>query len=78
MALRPDVRMVWHRAENTPPLIFADGEQVLSDVTDIDLLSAIAEGQVIDFESLDSKGQDLLEALADLGVVEAVSQTTTH
>ena len=78
MALRPDVRMVWHRAENTPPLIFADGEQVLSDVTDIDLLSAIAEGQVIDFERLDSKGQDLLEALADLGVVEAVSQTTTH
>ena len=78
MALRPDVRMVWHRAENTPPLIFADGEQVLSDVTDIDLLSTIAEGQVIDFERLDSRGQDLLEALADLGVVEAVSQTTTH
>ena len=78
MALRPDVRLVWHRAENTPPLIFADGEQVVSDVTDIDLLSAIAEGQVIDVERLDARGQDLIEALADLGVVEAISQTTTH
>lgn len=78
MALRSDVRLVWHRAENTPPLIFADGEQVVSDVTDIELLSAIAEGQVIDVERLDSRGQDLIEALADLGIVEAISQTTTH
>ena len=50
----------------------------MSDVTDIELLSAIAEGQVIDVERLDSRGLDLIEALADLGVVEAISQTTTH
>lgn len=78
MALRADVRFLWHLPSDTSALIFADGEQIVSDVCDTTLLSAIAAGQTISMSSLDDDGRDLMESLAELGVVEPVQETTTH